>query len=626
MKFHLLLEKNSEEYGALSEVLTELGHELCDDGLAVAFRPREKGVRVFGDQNGATVEYADRTSLMRGAGLLVRYAKEESFDVTQTPAYDTLGTMPDISRNAVLTVEGVKRMCRYTALMGFNAMLLYAEDIYEVEDEPFFGHMRGRYSARELREMDDYADMLGVELIPGIQTLAHLEPIFHWPTYQGMRDVDDILNVSHPRTYEFIEHLIASLTKNLRTRRINIGMDEAYLLGRGKYLVENGYHTITEIMQDHLAKVVAICKKYGQHPRMWSDMFIRMATPDESYRHPQCNITPEIIATVPEEVTLVFWDYYAVDRERYDRQFRNHMLFNNDIAFAGGDSGWYSLVPLNVFSVNAARAALASAREFGMKEVYTTMWRNHCLVSSHFSVLPTWVLYGEDCWSKDTGDENLRQAMMALTNCSYDAFMNMEQIENLPGRTDLGKVLVHAAKYMFWQDPLVGAYDAHVPEGAGKHFAACREMLKAQRRQGDGSFGYIFDTLESCCHVLEIKAEVGIGLKAAYDAKDNAGLEKYRDEILPELLSRVESFYDTYRVQWEQENRAFGWDVQDIALGGLQTRIKTAIRRLDGYLAGKYASLEELEAPRLPLAEPHPTHGVLLNSPRWRSIVTPGIM
>ena len=45
------------------------------------------------------------------------------------------------------------------------------------------------------------------------------------------------------------------------------------------------------------------------------------------------------------------------------------------------------------------------------------------------------------------------------------------------------------------------------PEGSGKHFAACRDLLKEQRKQGEGSFGYIFDPLEGYCHVLEIKAE-----------------------------------------------------------------------------------------------------------------------
>lgn len=626
MKFHLLTDKNTGEYRALTEVLTELGHEVCDSGVAVTLQPCEKGVRVFGDGAAATIQYADRTCLLRGAGLLCRYLGGSAFDVTQTPAYDTLGTMPDVSRNAVLDVAGVKRLCRYMAVMGFNAMILYTEDIYEVEDEPFFGHMRGRYSAAELREMDDYAELLGIELIPCIQTLAHLRPIFRWPVYKKILDVDDILNVSKERTYELIEHMIASMSKNLRSRRINIGMDEAFLLGRGNYLVENGYHSIREIMKEHLGKVVELCKKYGQQPRMWSDMFIRAATPNQSYRNPICNITEELKASVPSEVTLVFWDYYSVEKERYDRQFKNHLKFNNDIAFAGGDSAWYSLVPLNIYSINAARPALESAREHGIKEVYATMWRNTGMVCSHFAELPTLVLYGEDCWCSNTADENLREAMMALSGCDYDAFLSMEQIENLPGRTDLGTARVLSAKYMFWQDVFCGRFDAHVPAGAGKHFAACRDMLREARKKGEGKFGYIFDTLEGYCNVLELKAEAGIELKKAYDAKDTATLSAYRDRILPELLKRTEEFYETYLRQWQAENRTCGWDTQDIRFGGLFARLKTCIRQLNDYLTGKIPVLEELECDRLPMSEPDAGHGILEREEEWRNIVSPGIL
>ena len=60
------------------------------------------------------------------------------------------------------------------AVMGLNTLLLYIEDIYEIEDEPYFGYMRGRYTQEELKQVDDYAHALGIEVIPAIQTLAHL--------------------------------------------------------------------------------------------------------------------------------------------------------------------------------------------------------------------------------------------------------------------------------------------------------------------------------------------------------------------------------------------------------------------------------------------------------------------
>jgi N-acetyl-beta-hexosaminidase len=67
------------------------------------------------------------------------------------------------------------------SLAGVNTLLLYMEDTYAVPDNPFFGHLRGRYSFAELKEIAKHAADLGVEVIPAIQVLGHLEQVLHWP-------------------------------------------------------------------------------------------------------------------------------------------------------------------------------------------------------------------------------------------------------------------------------------------------------------------------------------------------------------------------------------------------------------------------------------------------------------
>ena len=106
-----------------------------------------------------------------------------------------LATMVDCSRNAVMKPESVKRWIDLTGDMGYNALLLYTEDTYEVDNNPYFGYMRGRYTQEELKEIDAYAVSKGMELIPCIQTLAHLRSIIRWPAYKSHVDADDILLV-----------------------------------------------------------------------------------------------------------------------------------------------------------------------------------------------------------------------------------------------------------------------------------------------------------------------------------------------------------------------------------------------------------------------------------------------
>ena len=78
--------------------------------------------------------------------------------------FDTFGIMIDCSRNAVYTVHALKRFIDLMSAMGYNALLLYTEDTYEVEGEPYFGYFRGRYTQAEIKEIDAYAKNKGIEL------------------------------------------------------------------------------------------------------------------------------------------------------------------------------------------------------------------------------------------------------------------------------------------------------------------------------------------------------------------------------------------------------------------------------------------------------------------------------
>ena len=170
--------------------------------------------------------------------------------------FDTFGVMIDMSRNAVMSLDGLKRFMTLLRKMGYNTVMLYTEDTYEVEGEPYFGYMRGRYSKDEMKAIDAYAAELGMTVIPCIQTLAHLNAIFRWGKYPN--DCDDILLVDDERTYTLIENMFKTLCECFVCRKIHIGMDEAHNLGRGKFLDKHGYEGVTDIMRRHLGRVMEI--------------------------------------------------------------------------------------------------------------------------------------------------------------------------------------------------------------------------------------------------------------------------------------------------------------------------------------------------------------------------------
>ena len=88
------------------------------------------------------------------------------------------GVMLDCSRNAVMKPEQVKKLADVLKSFGYTSLQLYTEDTYEVEGEPFFGYLRGRYSIAEMQDIVSYCQGIGMEVIPCVQALAHLNQIF----------------------------------------------------------------------------------------------------------------------------------------------------------------------------------------------------------------------------------------------------------------------------------------------------------------------------------------------------------------------------------------------------------------------------------------------------------------
>ena len=49
-----------------------------------------------------------------------------------------LGVMIDCSRNAVMSLDGIKNYFPILKKMGYNTVFMYTEDTYEVDGEPYF--------------------------------------------------------------------------------------------------------------------------------------------------------------------------------------------------------------------------------------------------------------------------------------------------------------------------------------------------------------------------------------------------------------------------------------------------------------------------------------------------------
>ena len=130
---------------------------------------------------------------------------------TKVQQFRRVGTMLDCSRNAVANLDSLREWIDLTAGLGFTTLMLYTEDTYELAENPYFGYLRGRYSKEDLKEVDAYAASKHMELIPCIQTLAHLRTLKRWPEYAPHFDAEDILLIDDDRVYALIDQIFSTL-------------------------------------------------------------------------------------------------------------------------------------------------------------------------------------------------------------------------------------------------------------------------------------------------------------------------------------------------------------------------------------------------------------------------------
>ena len=175
------------------EAAVQIGLEIAETGITVCAQ-KSTSLSVKGDEKGIVITYSRKCEIFRGISYIPALLCGGD-SVSETAKYSTLCYMADASRNAVPNLDCAKKMIRTLALMGYSAMMLYTEDTYELPEYKYFGHMRGRYTAAELKELDDYADSFGIELIPCVQTLAHLSTALRWPDFGDFTDTGDILMV-----------------------------------------------------------------------------------------------------------------------------------------------------------------------------------------------------------------------------------------------------------------------------------------------------------------------------------------------------------------------------------------------------------------------------------------------
>ena len=140
--------------------------------------------------------------------------------------------------------------------------------------------------------------------------------------------------------------------------------------------------------------------------------------------------------------------------------------------------------------------------------------------------------------------------------------------------------------------------------------AACQENSPA--------YAALFAYYKKLAAVLADKADLGVRMKAAYDKNQLLALKEICEKEIPEIIQNLEEMKVLREDLWMSEAKPFGYELMDVKLGAVITRLHSASRRVKKYLEVNIPQLEELEEVRLPYFDKN-THK---RENRWSQIIS----
>lgn len=517
-----------------------------------------------------TFYYSEKSYLFKS--FLTFLCSNSNSDFSVKRSFNRFGIMLDCARNGVPSVSGLKRFIVNMSLLGYNYLGLYFEDCLEIENEPFFGYMRGRYTKDEIKEIVEFSDLFGIEIVPYIQTLAHISRIFnHYDVYTAkIRDTNDILLIDEPRTYELIANEIKTISKIFKSKYVNIGMDEAFLVGLGKYRELHGICDRSELLLRHTEKICEICGKYGLTPIAYSDTFVRLFNEKNK---------------IPKNLVLNVWNYSFNNNDK-DNPLNK---ISNKKTFSSGVHKWYGYAPLNEFSERIYLGAINNTK--GVFDDFSiALWGDDGAECSYNSVWYSLIKASNEVYN-ELNDIILSKVSLLLTKYTMEELLALD----LPNKVFDCKMLkpINISKYLLFEDLFMGIADKSDSKAYTPYFTRNKEiLLKLSKR--NSFYSYIFYEEYFLCCILEQKNDLRIDIINAYKSKSFNGLNEISDKI-DLLLKQISKFIKSVYIAWEKDNKPFGIEIQTIRLFGLIGRLKYVKNKIKKYVNGDIEKIEELE-------------------------------
>ncbi len=278
-----------ERNGTLSEHMSDEGYFLDVSPAGVVIIAEHPAGRFYGVMSLLQLLQRERKNLFI-----------PGVSIHDWPLQSVRGITDDLSRGQVSTLENFKKIIRFLARYKLNIYSPYFEDIFVFRNHPLIGKGRGEITAAEMIQLDAYAKMYYVEIIPIFETLGHWENILAMPQYVQYAEFPGAhtVNISDEAVYKMLDEMIGEIGDAFSSDYFNIAADESWDVGLGVNKQRVAQSDIATVHAEHYKRLFEIVKKHKKKALMYGDIILTH---------------PEILTKIPKDVVFVDWQYHVAD-------------------------------------------------------------------------------------------------------------------------------------------------------------------------------------------------------------------------------------------------------------------------------------------------------------------------
>jgi len=290
--------------------------------------------------------------------------------VRDHPDLPVRGVMLDVSRDKVPTMSTLRALVDRLSSWKVNQLQLYSEHTFAYRNHDEVHAAASPFTADEILDLDTYCRARYIELVPNQNCLGHMNRWLRHDRYRslalapdgfvdewGMTRTAMTIDPANPDSLALIRELLAELLPLFRSRRVHVGLDEAWELPKSR---------MDEFLQ-WVTTLRSLPELTGREMLMWGDMIAGER---------------DLIRQLPAGVTVCEWGY----DDWHPFSERTALLAECAVPFwvAPGTSSWLTVVGRVTNAIGNCRVAAEAALAHGGGGYLNTDWGDQ----GHLQQLP----------------------------------------------------------------------------------------------------------------------------------------------------------------------------------------------------------------------------------------------